>query len=314
MSSPRFAFFQGKIVPIEQAKVSVMTHALNYGTAVFGGMRAYWNADKAELYLFRPIDHFVRLKQSAELLLMDVPYTPEQLRAILVDLLRHEDYHQDTYIRPLAYKSHEGIGVRLHDLESDLTIFAIPFGSYLENEEGLKLGTSTWRRVDDTAIPVRGKISGAYANSALIKTEVMMNGHDEALVLNHDGHVSEASAANLFMVRGGKVITPPVYANILEGIVRRSLFTLITEQLGMEVVEREIDRSELYVADEVFLCGTGVQIAAVSYVDHRPVGTGKMGELVRSLRQLFFDVVRGKVPQYADWLYPVYAREAISAD
>jgi branched-chain amino acid aminotransferase len=314
MSSPRFAFFQGKIVPIEQAKVSVMTHALNYGTAVFGGMRGYWNEAKGELYLFRPLDHFARLKQSAEMILMNVPYTPEQLRAILVDLLRHEGYRQDTYIRPLVYKSHEGIGVRLHNLEHDLTIFAIPFGSYLEHEEGLKLGTSTWRRVDDTAIPVRGKISGAYVNSALIKTEVMLNGHDEALVLNQDGHVSEASAANLFMLRNGKVITPPVHANILEGIVRRTLCTLIPEQMGYEVIEREIDRSELYVADEIFLCGTGVQVAAVAYVDHRPIGGGKMGEFVRALRELFFNVVRGKVPQYAHWLYPVYASEAISAD
>lgn len=312
-SGPQFAFFEGQIVPIEQAKISVMTHALHYGTAAFGGIRAYWNAQHDELYIFRPLDHFNRLRNSAKMLLIDVPYTPEHLRDTLVELLRHEGYREDTYIRPLVYKSSTGIGVRLHDLTSEFTMFALPFGKYIEAEEGLSLGTSTWRRVDDTMIPARGKISGAYANSALIKTEAHVNGYDEGLVLSQDGHVSEASAANFVMIRKGVAITPPVSANILEGITRQTVFTLLREQLGVEVVEREIDRTELYVADEAFLCGTGVQIAAATSIDRRPIGTGRMGPIVRRLREVYFDVVRGKLPQYASWNQPVYAGEAVRA-
>lgn len=314
MSSPRFAFFEGRIVPIQDAKVSIMTHALHYGTAVFGGMRAYWNADKEQLYMFRPKDHFIRLIDSAKMLLMDVPYTPEELTAITLDLLRQENYHEDVYIRPLVYKSFLGIGVKLHGLPNDLSIYALPFGQYVDNEEGLKLGTSSWKRVDDTMIPARGKIAGSYANSAIIKTEAVLNGHDEALVLSADGHVSEASAANFFMVRGGKVITPPISANILEGITRRSIMQLLREQMGMEIVEREIDRTELYVCDEAFLCGTGVQIAAATYIDHRPIKDGKMGPVVSQLRRLYFDMVRGNLPQYAEWAMPVYAPEAVVGD
>jgi branched-chain amino acid aminotransferase len=314
MSGPRYAFFEGKIVPIEQAKVSVMTHALNYGTAAFGGLRGYWNAAHNQLYVFRPLDHFTRFRQSAALLMIDLPYSVEQLRDIVVELLRREEYREDVYIRPLVYKSEEGIGVRLHKLSSDFTVFALPFGRYLEHEEGVSLGTASWRRVDDTMLPARGKVSGAYVNSALIKTEVTLNGYDDALVLNQDGHVSEASAANIFMVRKGKVVTPPVSANILEGITRMTLFTLIDDNLDIEIVEREIDRTELYSAEEVFLCGTGVQIAAVTSIDHRPIGTGKMGPIVGQLRDLYFDVVRDNLPRYHQWVQPIYSTESVSAD
>lgn len=312
-TGPQFAYFEGKIVPIEQAKISVMTHALHYGTAAFGGIRAYWNARQEELYIFRPLDHFARLLNSARMLLIDVPYTPEQLRDTLVELLRREGYREDIYIRPLIYKSAAGIGVRLHDLSSEITMYALPFGRYIEEEEGMSLGTSTWRRVDDTMIPARGKIAGAYANSALIKTEAHNNGYDDGLVLSQDGHVSEASAANFFMIRKGVAVTPPVSANILEGITRQTVFTLLREQLGVEIVERDIDRTEVYIADEAFLCGTGVQIAAATSIDRRPIGTGRMGPVVRRLRELYFDVVRGNLPQYAAWNQPVYASQTVQA-
>jgi len=313
-SEPRYAFFEGKIVPIEQAKVSVMTHALNYGTAAFGGLRGYWNGDHHELYVFRPLDHFERLTHSAELLLIDMPYTPERLRDIVVELILHEGYREDVYIRPLIYKSELGIGVKLHGLKADFTMFAMPFGHYLEHDDSLSVCTSSWRRVDDTSIPARGKISGAYANSALIKSEAALAGFDDAIVLNQDGHVSEACAANLFMYRKGKIVTPPITANILEGITRQTLFTLLAEEMGMQVVERDIDRTELYSADEVFMCGTGVQIAAITSVDHRPVGDGKLGPLVAKLRTLYDDVVRGKLSRYYAWLQPVYACEPVYAD
>lgn len=311
MSGPKYAFFKGKIVPIEEAKVSVMTHALNYGTGVFGGMRGYWNADEEQLFIFRAADHFKRLRQSASLLRCELSYSVEQLTEILCELLRTEGFRENCYIRPLVYKSSELIGVRLHDLQHDLTIFAMPFGSYIKNEEGAHVGFSAWRRIDDNSIPARGKISGAYANSALIKTDAILAGYEEALVLNEDGHVSEASAANLFMIRDGVAITPPVSSNVLEGIVRRSIMQLLRDELDVEVIEREIDRTEVYIADELFLCGTGVQVAAISKVEHHPIGGGTMGPITRQLRDLFFDVVGGKVPKYRDWLTPVYVKEAV---
>lgn len=308
---PRYAFFGGHIVPFEQATVSVLTHAFNYGTGVFGGLRGYWNDDEDQLYVFRPLDHFERLIQSASLLRIRIPYTAAELNEILNNLLRAEGFRQNCYVRPRAYKSTEMIGVRLHDVDDALTMFAMPFGSYIANEDGAHVCFSAWRRVDDNAIPARGKIVGAYANSALIKSDAVLSGYDEALVLNQEGHVTEASAANIFMVRRGVVYTPPPQADVLEGIVRRALITLMRDDLGLEVVEREIDRTEIYVADEVFLCGTGVQVAAITRVEHRAIGSGVMGPVTEAARNLFFRVVQGRVAQYRDWLSPVYEAEQI---
>ncbi len=302
----RFAYFHGEIVPIEQAKVSVMTHALHYGTACFAGIRGYWNADRGNLYIFRIEDHFRRFLASSRMLLMDLPYSVADLVRITVDLLQREGYREDCYIRPLAYKSTAAIGVRLHNLDDAVTIFSIPFGKYIESETGAAAGTSTWRRVDDVAIPARSKLSGAYVNSALSKSEAMANGFDEAIVLNQDGHVSEGSAENILLVRDGQLISPPVTANILEGITRRTIFELAQREMGLPVVERDVDRSELYVADEVIFCGTGVQIVAVTSIDRRPVGTGEMGPVAGELRRLYFEAVRGNLAQYRHWCTPVY--------
>jgi branched-chain amino acid aminotransferase len=305
---PKYAFFGGKIVPIEQATVSVMTHGLNYGTGVFGGMRAYWNADEEQLFIFRSGDHFERLKQSASLLRIDIPHSVDQLTGILTELLCAEGFRENCYIRPLAYKSTEGIGVRLHNLEDAFTIFTIPFGSYIPNENGAHVTFSSWTRVSDNAIPPRGKIAGSYANAALIKTDAELAGYDEALVLNSDGHVSEASAANVFIVRKGVVITPPVQADVLEGITRRTLMQIMRDEMGLEVVERDIDRTEVFIADEIFLCGTGVQVAAVTKVEHRLIGSGKIGAITEAVRDRYFDIVAGRVPQYRSWLTPVYPK------
>ena len=307
---PKFAFFKGKIVPFEQATISVMTHAFNYGTGVFGGMRGYWNNDEQQLFLFRPFEHFERLIQSASLIRINIGYSPEELTNILVDLLREEGFRENCYIRPLGYKSTEMIGVRLHDVDDSFTMFGLPFGSYIDNEEGAHVCFSAWRRVEDNAIPARGKITGAYANSALIKSDAILAGYDEALVLNEDGHVGEASAANIFMVRKGVLISPPNHANVLEGIVRRSIIELAREDLGLEVVERQIDRSEIYLADELMLCGTGIQVAAITKVEHRQIGTGSMGTITRQIRDRFFEVVSGRVEKYRHWLTPVYADQA----
>ncbi len=310
---PKYAFFKGSIVPLAEATIGVMTHAFNYGTGVFGGLRGYWNDDEAQLFVFRPHDHFERLIQSARLMRIDVGYSASELVDILTDLLRAEGFRENIYIRPLAYKSSEMIGVRLHDVEDAFTVFALPFGRYVDKEEGLHVGFSAWRRVDDNAIPARGKVTGAYANSALIKTDAQLAGYDEALVLNQDGHVSEASAANVFVVRKGVVYTPPVESNVLEGIVRRSVIDLLRDELDLTVVERNIDRTEVYIADEVFLCGTGVQVAAITKVEHRDIGSGQMGEITRGVRNLFFDVVSGRAPDYRHWLTPVYTKEPVQS-
>jgi len=305
----RYAWFQGSIVPISEAKVSVANHAFNYGTAAFGGLRGYWNEEEAQLFIFRPIDHFTRVLGSAKMLMMNLPYTAESMRDILVELLRKEDFRENVYVRPIVYKSLEGIGVRLHDIPDDFTMFAYPFGNYLETDAPAKVGVSSWRRIDDTMIPARGKISGAYVNSALIKSEAVLAGYDEAIVLSSDGHVSEASAANIFIVRGGVAITPAISDNILEGITRRTVITLLTDVIGVPVVERPIDRTELYLAEEVFFCGTGVQIVAVGEIDHRLVADGAEGPIVTKLRTLFADVVTGRHPDYRHWLEPVFVKE-----
>ena len=286
-----------------------MTHALHYGTGCFAGLRAYWNKDREQLYVFRIEDHFHRFINSTRLLYMDIPYTAEQLIDVTLDLLRHEGYQQDAYIRPLAFKSSETIGVRLHDLDEDVVIFAIPFGRYVQNEEGARVTISSWRRIDDNVIPARGKITGAYANSALIKTDAVLKGFDEAIVLNQNGHVSEGSAENLFIIRDGVAYTPPVYDNILEGINRRTHIQLLHDELGIETIERPLDRTEVFLADELFFCGTGVQVVAVTEVDFHPIGSGQMGPVVSQLRELFFNIVRGNSPKYRHWCTPVYLRD-----
>lgn len=308
MALPKFAFFKGRIVPYSEANVGVLNHSLNYGTAVFGGLRGYWNNEEEQLFVFRPSDHFHRFLESAKLLCMEFAYTEDDLIGVLLDLLRAEDHRTDCYIRPLAYFSDEAIGVRLHGLKPELTIVSFPFGRYVAKEEGVHVTFSSWRRVDDNMIPARGKVSGAYVNSAFIKTDAERAGFDEALVLNQDGHISEGSAENFFIVRNGVVATPPITDNILEGVTRRTVMTLIRDELGIEVVERPIDRTEVYLADEAFFSGTGVQIAAITRVDHRPIGSGKMGPVVTDLRDLYFNVVRGRAQKYRHWCTPVYEK------
>ena len=301
MNLPEYAYFKGEIVPYAEAKVGVLTHALNYGTGVFGGVRAYKNDENGKLYLFRPYDHYKRFLNSCKMMLMDFDETPESMTQHTIDLVKKGGFSEDVYIRPLAYKSSETIGVKLHDVEADFSIVALPFGKYVSNDTNAHVTISSWRRLDDNVIPARGKISGAYANSAFIKTDAVRSGFDEALVLTQSGHLSEGSAENIFMVRNGVLYTPAVYENILEGITRRSIMELAAAELGMEVVERPIDRTEVYICDELFMTGTAAQVTAITKVDHRPVGEGVMGPVASKLRELFFDIVRAKNEKYAAW-------------
>jgi branched-chain amino acid aminotransferase len=308
MDLPNYAYFKGKIVPYSDAKVGVLTHALNYGTAAFGGLRAYWNADDEQLFLFRPLDHYKRFLDSAKLLMMEFDHDPDSLVQVTTELLRQEGYRCNVYIRPLAYKTDEVIGVKLHNLSADISIVSIPFERYVSNDTNAHVSFSSWRRIDDNMIPARGKISGAYANTAFIKTDAILSGFDEALVLNQDGHVSEGSAMNIFMLRDGQIITPPVTENILEGITRRTVIELLINEFGLPVVERLIDRTEIFLCDEFFMTGTAAQVTAVTHVDHRPIGSGVMGPLTTKLRQIFGEVVYGRHPKYRYWIMPVYTK------
>jgi branched-chain amino acid aminotransferase len=310
MDIPIHAYFEGQIVPYSEAKVGVLTHGFNYGTAVFAGIRAYWNEDEEQLFVFRPRDHFRRFLNSAKLMCMEFDETPESLVKKTIDLLRADGHRCDIYIRPLAYKADEKVGVKLHDLMDAFSIVAIPFERYVANDTNAHVTVSSWRRIDDNMIPARGKISGAYANSAFIKTDALRAGFDEALVLTQEGHISEGSAMNVFMIRDGVVITPPITENILEGITRRSVMELVQKEMGLSIKERPIDRTEVYLCEEFFMTGTAAQITAVTQVDHRPVGTGTMGPITTRLRELFQDVVRGRMAKYRHWNTPVYEKDS----
>ncbi|HUG48303.1 MAG TPA: branched-chain amino acid transaminase [Candidatus Limnocylindria bacterium] len=298
-------YFGDDFVPLAEARIPVMTHGFLYGTATFEGIRAYWNEEQEQLYGLKIREHYQRMGHSAKVLLMTPPLNLDGMVEVTIELLRRNGFRQDTYVRPTLYKSTEAIGVRLHNLEEALVIFAVPFGEYLTTA-GCTAQTVSWRRNSDLSIPARSKIVGAYANSAFSKSEAALNGFDEAIVLTHDGHVSEGSAENLFMVRDGKLVTPPVTDDILEGITRAGLMQLARNELGIETVERQIDRSELYICDEVLLCGTGAQISPVVSIDNRPVGDGRVGPLAAALSKLYFDAVRGRLPAYSDWLTPIY--------
>ncbi len=301
------AYFEGGIVPIDQAKISITNHTFHYGTGCFAGIRGYWNANREQLYVFRLADHYTRFLHSCRLLFSDIGMDNDALCSATLELLRQEGWRENVYIRPIAYKDEGVFRVWLHDAKDKVAIFSQPTGGYLPDDKGITVCVSSWRRVDDTAIPARGKVNGTYVNSSLAKSEAMLSGFNEAILLNQDGHVSEATAANFFMVRGGTLVTPPITANLLEGVVRRSLVELARDRLGIPVEERNIDRSELYMADEAFFCGTGVQMAAVGAIDHRPIGNGGKGDVTRQLGDLFYRVLTGEEPDYAHWVTPVHS-------
>lgn len=305
-------FMNGEFVPTSHGMISVRTHGFAYGTGCFEGIRGYWNEADQQVYLYRLREHYERLLNSCKILQIALPYTVDQLIDISIELVQRNGQRQDVYLRPVAYKSAQTIGVRLHGIPDDFIITSEPQGDYVATT-GMHCGVSSWRRIDDNAIPARAKICGAYVNSAFAKSEAMQNGFDEAIMLTHEGHVSEGSAENIFLVMNGELVTPAPTENILLGITRDSVIELARRELGRITRERQIDRTELYVADEIFMCGTGAQIAPVISVDHRPVGNGQVGPIASAIKQLYSDVTHGRPPDYrAQWCTPVYARERVS--
>ncbi len=300
-----WVWFNGKVLRYTDAKVGLLTHALNYGTGAFEGIRAYWNAEQKQLYGLRVADHFDRMQGNAKALQMKLPLSTPELVEITNDLLRRNEMREDCYVRPLVFKNAEEIGVRLHDVDDSFAIIVTTMGNYVSTT-GMRCMVSSWRRVDDTMAPARTKCTGIYINSALAKSEAIQNGFDEAIFLTQDGHVSEGSAENIFLIRRGQVLTPPPSDNVLEGITREAVMTLMKSEMGLDVIERSIDRTELYIADEVFMCGTGAQIAPVVEIDRRVVGTGVPGEVTLRLQAIYQEAVKGHIEKYADWLTPVY--------
>jgi len=298
-------YFNGQYVPLAEAHVGILTHALHYGTGVFEGIRAHWDEAQQELFVMRSVEHYERWKQNCGFLRIVVPPSAEELSEISLELMRKNAFKTNVYVRPLAYKSAERIGVSYDDQDS-FALIALPFGDYLPTDRGLHAGVSSWRRIDDNAIPARGKICGAYVNSALASDEAHRCGFDDAIFLNDSGHVAEGAACNIFMVRKGKLITPPVSENILEGITRNAIMELAHQELGLDVVERPIDRSELYICDELFFTGTAVGIAPVTQVDHRLVKDGSIGAISHELQGVYFNATRGHLRAYWHWLTPVY--------
>jgi branched-chain amino acid aminotransferase len=301
-----WVYYDGEIRRYADSRLGLMTHALHYGTGCFEGIRAYWVEEQQQLFAFRMPEHYERLRDSAKILLMDLPLSTEELCAVTSELLRRNGWRQDVYIRPLVYKSSEEIGVRLHGLKDGFLVFTAPFGAYVDIDAGIRCMVSSWRRIDDNVAPARSKCTGIYVNSALAKTEAMQNGFDEAIMLTHEGHVCEGSAENIFIVRNGTLITPPESDNILEGITRATLIHLAAEEMGLEVLQRCIDRSELYIADEVFLCGTGAQVSPVIEIDRRRIGDGEPGPLTSRIQSEYFAICKGRNPKYRDWLTAVY--------
>ncbi len=306
-----YAFFRGEFVPLSDAKVGIMTHALHYGTALFEGIRGNWNGEQKQVYIFRLREHYERMLNGCRVLKIDLPHTIDELCRITVELVARCAFQEDIYIRPLAYKSSEALGVRLHDLESDFFVFAMPWGRYLDVDKARCI-VSSWRRPDDNVIPPQIKITGTYVNNAFAKTEAVENGFDEAIMLSPDGHVSEGTGENIFLVINGKLVTPAPTCNILVGITRNTVIELARNELGIETIEREINRSELYTAREVFLTGTAAHLTPVAEIDHRQIGDGEIGEITKKLQKIYFDVIRGDHPKYLSWCTPAYKKSPIA--
>ncbi len=304
---PSYAYFHKQFVPLSEAKIGVMTNAFHYGTAIFEGIRGNWNSEQKQIYLFRLREHYERLHNGCRILKIDLPYTIDELCQITVKLVEMCRFEEDVYVRPLAYKSAERLGVRLHDVEDDFLAFVIPWGPYLDVDKA-RCGISSWRRPDYNVIPPQAKITGLYANNALAKSEAIENGFDEAIMLTPDGHISEGSGENIFLVTDGKLVTPASYNNILMGVTRDTVIKLAQKELGIEAIERSVERTELYNAEECFFTGTAAHITPIAEIDHRKIGNGEIGEITKRLQQLYSEVIRGNNPKYLNWCTPVYKR------
>jgi branched-chain amino acid aminotransferase len=302
---PDYAYFHNKFMPRSEANTNIMTNFMHYGTGVFEGIRGNWNEQKKQLYVFRLQEHYQRLLNGCKVLKIAIPYTQDELCKITMEMTKRSGLNENVYIRPVAYKSSEVMGVRLHNLEADFFAFVIPWGRYLDTDK-CSVGVSSWRRPGSNFAAPQAKITGGYINSAFAKTEAHENGFDEAIVLNEYGRVAEGSGENIFLVMDGKLVTPAVSENILIGITRDTIMQLAKNEFGLEVVERPIERTELYMAQEAFFTGTAAHISPIGMIDRRPVGDGEVGPVTKKLQTLYHEVIEGKNSKYYHWCSPVY--------
>lgn len=301
----KYAFFKNQIVPFEQATVGIMTHALNYGTGCFEGIRAYYNAEQQQMYILKLKEHYQRLTRSAKALHIKLRLSLKEMMAVTVELVRKNDYKEDLYIRPLAYKSQEKIGLGLIGVEDDFAIYVAPFGNYLDTASGIKVCISKYRRISGLSMPQGAKLTGAYFNSSLAKAEALSKGCVEAIALSHKGNVAEGSGENIFMVKKGKLITPRLSDDILPGITRAAIMQLAKRELGITTTEKSFKPAELFKADELFFCGTGAQVVPIGMVEGKKIGSGKMGPVTKQIQDIYFKAVKGELPKYRGWLTPV---------
>lgn len=302
-----YVFYQGKIVEEKEVSISIRCKAFNYGLACFEGIRAYWDEETEQLYTFRLREHYERFLQSCKTLYINLPYTVDELMEATIELLRKNNFKTTTYIRPIAYKGADKIGPTLFDDDDRIIIYCQPMGSYTGKTE-LRVAVTSWARIEDNMLPPRTKATAAYLNSGLASLEVLRKGYDEAIFLTRNGHVCEGPGENIFMVRKGKLITPPPSDNILEGITRDTVMLLAKNELGIEVVERSIARTELYAAEELFFSGTAMEVTPIVEVDDRVIGNGEHGEISTKIKELFFGITTGKNPKYAHFCIPVYKK------
>ncbi|MDE1845402.1 MAG: branched-chain amino acid transaminase [Thaumarchaeota archaeon] len=300
---PKFVWFDGKLVRDEDAKVPVMTHAIHYGTSVFEGLRGYWNSKN--LNIFRLQDHIKRFRNSGKVYSIALRFTDKEIANAIIQICKKNNVKESCYIRPFYFVGKHGIN--LHVTENTPTHAAIvmfPFGE-LFNRNGIKVGISSWRRIHDISTPPLAKMGGNYLNSILATQESKRNGYDEAILLDHLGNISEAPGENIFIIRDEKLLTPPPSSSTLEGITKDSVVK-IAEDLGYQIIEREIPRTEIYFADEVFLTGTAAEISPVISIDGKRVGDGKVGKITENIRKVYSDITMGKNKKYSKWITSVY--------
>jgi branched-chain amino acid aminotransferase len=308
-TAPRYAWMNGKVVPWDQCVLHGRSAGGFMGSNVFEGVRAYWNPQEGDLFVFKHEEHLQRLGRSMKTVRMEVPFTLRDIGRGSLDLLRANEFREDTHFIPVAF-----FGMGAHNFNTVgptvdngvyITAVAWPQPAVLWN--GVAACVASWRRISDDTVPPRLKSGANYQNSRLAQTEARVNGYDTSIILNHRGTVAEGPGACLMMVRDSKLVTPPVTAGILESITRTTLMDLTARELGVDVVEREIDRTELYVADEVFMCGSGLEVLPITSIDRIPIGEGARGSMTKRIQDVYFAAARGELPAYRHWLTPVYA-------
>lgn len=301
-----YAFIKNRVCPIKNATVGIQSKAIQYGLGCFSGIRGHWNSKQKNLFLFRLEDHFARFAEAAKILGMKLNYNYPQFKKLIIDLVKKNKVKEDVYIRPTLYAASTLLTPRFDNDDDDLAIYMMSLKDYFHTATGLNVCISSWRRIDDDVISVKAKSTGAYAGSALAKTEAILNGYDETIFLNRDGKVCEASGANIFGVKDLELWTPPLGSNILNGITRRSLLELARKEMNLEVREEAFDRSMLYCFDELFLSGTAAKVTYISAVDHRKIGNGREGLVTKQLKDLYDKATIGNLKNYQKWLTPVY--------